>query len=309
MTARLFLWTALILFAFGQTASAQQFTFNPEPKDQKNGNNGENSGIYEYSSKYRKTPKVVQGDKILPEAQFMMNFVRTEDAGPGDVTLRLSSPVSINGCVRITPPQVERRDNGPMIWFTVKEPEVSVDKGVQRAHYECNQDMNTAAADIKMSRDQLMTDGVKTIVFQTSARTDYYNVTIDENEISLAPRSATAFKPRKIPGKTDGLRYHFLPVNTVILYVPSAPAGSDLHNQILAAASRKNLQEMANVSADAPNTFYFTDETGAVAETLPAGESVYFNSIAMKDDMRVPPGGAEPVQKIDIFARKPGQLD
>ena len=247
---------------------------------------------------------------ILPQRQFQLFFVRTPQSGPQEATLRLLSPFSLDGCVDITPPVVEQEQKGKTLWYTVSDPGITLQAPSAQKTQGCRQNARYAFADITFDRDNLQKQDIRQIAFKAGTQVDYYDLAVSDRNITLMPKSATAFQPR-----TGLLTQWFYPASMVILYVPSAKDQPDIARKVAALAqshgmvdAEKALPGFHQPMADR-NNFYFLDKKRAIVKTLTAENSQIVGTIEGEETFFGPHGPYQRPKMMDVFARRPGTND
>ena len=289
----------------------QQFLYGQSNEDEAQENQAQK--VWQYSGKYNQKPVNPDDDskqvRILPHGTQYIYFVRTPEEKSGEATLRLVTPVSVNGCMTMIPPTVTVRRGGRMMAFKIQDGDVALDKSVRYAHYQCHQGANVAHADIKLNRAELMENNIKSVTFQTGGGAmDTYNVEWSGERLNLVPKNAVAFRPFERSGRLDPLSHYFYPESTIVLYAPSASKNADFSEAIKNLATSKGLVPVSSSGADAKGA-YFTDPQDILASSLAFGANAYVGTIHVPEKFHGPDGVQEREKPMDVYARRPGALD
>lgn len=253
--------------------------------------------------------KTAGAPPLLPTGSQFIYFVRSGNAKSNEATLRMFTPVSIDGCVNVIPPSVKMRKYGNVLAYSVQEGAVTLDKKTQYGHFQCDSASRAAATDIVLNRDELLRDGIKSISLQAAnGAMDVYDINVTPDNITLTSRNpATTFKPFTGTARSNPLSYDFYPDNLLILYAPFAPADQDISADIAALAQRKGLAE-STILKNGPE-LYFIDRVGTLAGSLEFGANAYVGSVNAPETYRGPNGPYEQPRAVDIYAKRPGMLD
>lgn len=255
--------------------------------------------------------------RFLPSTpkQTEISFVRKDDLAPGQFALRVAFPVATSGCSQFDNPSYETTTQPPLMTVTIEPPELVNDSKARYAHYECDTGMKTPITDIYFSKEHILSGGITTIALQDEMYKLRKDFTLDMNEsfVEFIPASDHArlqsvFKPQDLTYKINALKHWFYPDNTVVLYVPMAEDGSDLHQEINRFARSKAMVPLEDELAGfkkpitKPNHFYFVAnrdldiaENGHKLGTIKATKTEY----GLMEDETVE-------TQLDVFARKPG---
>lgn len=288
----------------------QQFLYGQSNEDEAKENAAQK--VWQYGGKYNQKPVNPDEEKqvrILPQGTQFIYFVRTTEEKNGEATLRLVTPVSVNGCMNMIPPTVTVRRGAGMMAFKIQDGDVALDKSVRYAHYQCHQGANVAQADIKLNRAELMENNIKSLTFQTDGGAmDRYDVAWSSERLSLIPKNAIAFKPFEGSGRIDPLSHYFYPESTIVLYAPAAGKNTDFSEAIKNLATSKGLAPVSFSGADAKGA-YFTDPQDILASSLAFGANAYVGTINVPEKFHGPDGVQEREKPVDVYARRPGALD
>ncbi|MGB4058405.1 MAG: hypothetical protein WBK77_10015, partial [Alphaproteobacteria bacterium] len=168
ISVRLFL-LALAVLAFQpfNQAAAQS---DPPSEEETSGESKSSGPVWQYSPEYRKSEadmQKVEDDSvsgILPNFIYAGTFLRLPDAAPGDLTLRIISPVLFTGCVKHKNPTIEIKTQGDTMYMDITDAVIENDKSVRYAHYQCDVHNRYAYIDLPLNRDELIKNGTKKIV-------------------------------------------------------------------------------------------------------------------------------------------------
>src|SRR5690606_26121040 len=85
--------------------------------------------INQYDQKYKVKPVIIQSGRgdIIPQNKFGVYFVRASH-NPAEATLRLSSPLSVNGCIVVHQPPPDIRYEPPYLRVFLEHPSIQLDK-------------------------------------------------------------------------------------------------------------------------------------------------------------------------------------
>ncbi|GJL85202.1 MAG: hypothetical protein DHS20C02_09770 [Micavibrio sp.] len=268
---------------------------------------------------------------LLDATLYEMNFVHKPDAKLNEATLRITQPLSINGCAKIHPLETQTKVQGRNIEITVSAPIVTLDNKGHYTQHGCKQNMNAVTADVTLNRDQLITDEINKVVFKGPGGKDRYDIYVDHNKLSLFTKlkdsltrkeikikgvaDKVSFIPSKITQRKDPLTYWFYPDNLVLVYAASPPAGKDISSKIAMLARRNGLVEAEKLipGFSSPltdqNILYFIDQAGNLGDKLRSGVPAQLGDITINETFRGSQGPYNKEKKLAIFARPPGLLD
>jgi hypothetical protein len=277
----------------------------------------DNKPINQYDEKYKPEGPASKDDKkdknFTAVNGFTLHFVRDLNVGADEAVLRISQPVSVNGCVDITmePPVVEQR--GAAISITVKQPKIVLNKKPQYSTHGCRMKMTGANADVKLNRADIMENGVKQIAFKVSGAPDTYMVDVTHNRLTLIPKTSYMFKPNIGMGMPDPMTYWFYPVNTIVLIAPRAT--QDVTEEITKLAHRNQMVGLEDtlIGFEQPpareNKLYFVDQTGKTAKQIDTEGTVFLGQVPQLTAYRGAQGTYEKETGIDVLAHRPGTLE
>ncbi len=252
---------------------------------------------------------------LLGNHGFLIEFVRKPDAKPNEATLRITQPISISGCLEISPLEAKIEQKHKSITVTVADAIVKVDNKPRYTQYGCKQSAGSVSTDITLNRDKMIEGAVNKIHLKSGGGNDQYDVHVDQNKISLFTKTRNAmtgqvmaskdargkffFMPAKSSKRTDPLTHWFYPDNLVVVYVPNAQPGADLTDDIKAMAIGGGLTgaEIAIKGFQSPvkdhNTLYFIDNSNKLRGQLKDGKPVPFGEI----------------ENMAVYVRQPGLFD
>ncbi len=316
---------AMFLSPHNNSANAQDFVGNSfqdlgAAANGALGNSGEAGGgsgvVNQYAKKYQKSQNpIVSNSGLMPDSSYNMFFVRKDGTSNDQATLRLTSPVALNGCVKMVAPSVEKRRNGRVMFIDVTDAVVGVDKSVRYSHFQCKQGAHAPQLDVTLDRSELIDNDVNLIIMKTGAFTDYFDVEADLKAVTLTPRSSNAFRPFKNPTIENPLEFVFYPDNLVVLHVPQAHGEPELNQQVqrvaeqegLKPASDKNIQP--NIDEMHTKSFYFIDDKRDFAQKLQNDGQMLFGQVHVPETLYGPNGPYQAPKKLDVYARLPHELD
>lgn len=247
-------------------------------------------------------------EMLLPNGTQYIYFTRNAETKNNEAVLRMTTPVAIDGCADIVPPAVSLRKSGNMMLFKIEDGAVALDKTKQYYHFQCDNRSSTAYADITLNRDELAGGKVKALTFQSqNGVMDIYNIEMKPDRIELVPKTSTAFRPLAGLPKGSPLAYNFYPDNTIILFAPSAPRGEDLSAEIATFAQSKGLVESPVLKSGSGH--YFIDQGGTLAGSLDFNANAFVGTVNARETFAGPNGLYQREKPVDVYAKRPGQLD
>lgn len=251
-----------------------------------------------------------EGAGLIPNANYRLYFVHTNETAPGEATLRITQPTSISGCVTIEQPTTETKILPPRMEIKINPAKINIDRSKQYGGAECGNGSNIVQTDIILNRDMIMNDGITTLTLKNNLGMDKYTVYADENQLRLTPQSEMLFKPWYTPERPAPLTYWSYPDNLIILSAPAANA--DVTDQLKALATQRGMIEAKMSIADfqppstAPNTLYVIDQTQSVSKSINGQGSVLIGTVQNTEMFQGPNGPYEVNKNIDVHARLPG---
>lgn len=275
-----------------------------------------NTFINKYDPKYR---PLAYGKDNIPEdsfffhkADYTISFIRPDGLKPGEAGLRITQPVSVNGCGNVTVPPVRQEQDGPVYWITVGLPQVAVDKSVRYAHYACKVGSKFADTDVILNRDELMAKGTRRIGLKNDLGSETYTLESASDYMRLLYKKNVIFRPDQRNQARDPLTFWFYPENTVILSVPGSEKLPGVEDSIKALAREKGLrpleETLKNFEGALKNgdLFYFTDTQGNLVSTLKPDAQVLLGTITIEEPWNGPNGPTSRAKTLDVTVRRPG---
>lgn len=286
---------------------------NPYDPMYKAGGTSQSSGASGQPSSDKSQGGGGHGPFFFSSTHHSIHFIRSPDAGPEEAVLRITQPISVNGCADVVTPMPVTEKDGPMLWVDVGLPEVKVDKSVrQAAHYGCTIESAVANADVTLNRKDLMQSGVKKIAFRNELGVEVYGLSIDGEKLSLVYKKNTMFKPSTQHQNRDPLTYWFYPDNTVILKVPHGADHHKIASLVEAFAKDNNLTPLDrqlpgfDSSLHNKNLFYFVDADGDIASTLDYQNDSVLGQITVDEEWYGPQGPYTKPRNLKVVAKRPG---
>lgn len=272
--------------------------------------------INQYDDKYKVKPIIVESRRgdVIPQNKVGVYFVRASD-DPAEATLRLSSPLSVNGCIIVHQPPPVIAEEPPYLRVFLENPSVQLDREARLNQTSCQQAPQFLYSDIKLNRDTLMAQGINKIVLRNNLLSDTYNLDLTSERIMLVPDTQKTFKPQDTPGKSNPLEYWFYPANTIILSVPKSKDARETYELLKPLANEKNLITLGSVlpgfgqNLDQETRFYFVDETGALPKQMGDKNSMPLGEIQVTRTFTGMQGPYDVNEKLEVFAMKPGYYD
>lgn len=208
----------------------------------------------------------------------------------GEAVLRLSTVVSLSGCMKVEPLRHDVEVNDMYLDVVVK----GYDVNLIDSKKGCPQGAQQSIADIPLDRQLIADNGIEQIrlVLDRGLGSDYYLVNLGTDRLELTPTSQKIFKPGKRPaGGQIALSHWYYPKETLVLTAPR-PGVNQETGIIEAFAKAYDLTPLVQLMPDfivpsgQPGRYYYVDTTGAMAATI-----VNTNNVTVGDG---------------IYARRPG---
>lgn len=261
-----------------------------------------------FTSKYRETTAAgvllaLQRDPALPHGHFV---------------LFMSAGKPVISCARIKNPKSSTRFEGETMIVEIEKYIIDERDMPRYAHYECNKTPQEPVAVIHLSKDQMQEHNVKKVKFKIDKKSETYRVKMTENYIQFIPESrrdptseANRFRPMRVDGVANPLKFWFYPEGTVILSAQGASKDITIESKLMELASSKGLTPMTDLVPEhehfrkKPDSYYFIDKQGRYK--VSNGDLFdYIQTDAMKFGLEAD----EPVKKnLAVFIRKPGQYE
>lgn len=219
--------------------------------------------------------------------------------------IRLTVPQVVSGCYEFTPLEYEASFIDPYyLDIKVKHYRRDLIK-MENPHLDCPGTYSRAEAMIPLSRRDLMTRGTKQIKFRTENITEYYDLDLYDNKVTLKPQSMAVFKS-ELDWLTQELQYDMDHKRKVQLYVPMARADDDLILELHQFAQMRGLVpvEEGKVKVEDPkNIIVVKDEKGALINTLKAERIQEVGSIPVTRQVRDENGVHDTTIGLTVFAK------
>lgn len=270
--------------------------------------------IDQYDPKYKVKPILVESGRgdIIPQNKVGVYFVRASN-NANEAVLRLSSPLSVNGCMTIDQPPPVLEAQPPYLRVFLENPSIRIDKEVRQT--ACQQAPQFIYSDIILTRDDILATGIDKLVLRNNLLSDTYKIDITSERITLTPDTQVTFKPQETPGKSNPLEFWFYPANTIILSVPKSENARETYELLKPLANEKNLITLGSVlpgfgqNLDQETRFYFVDETGALPKQMGEKNSIPFGKIEVTKTFTGMQGPYQVNETLDVFAMRPGYYD
>lgn len=270
--------------------------------------------INQYDKKYKVKPVVIKSGRgdIIPQNKIGVYFVRAGN-NPNEAVLRLSSPLSVNGCITLDQPPPTLEAQPPYLRVFLETPSIRLDKEIPQT--TCQQAPQFIYSDITLTRDDLLATGINKLVLRNHLLSDTYSIDITSERIMLTPDTQVTFKPQTTAGKSNPLEFWFYPANTIILTVPKSENARETYELLKPLANEKNLITLGSVlpgfgqNLDQETRFYFVDETGALPKQMGDKNSIPFGEIQVTKTLTGMQGPYQVNETLPVFAMKPGYYD
>lgn len=267
------------------------------------------SAVNQYDKKHKggEQPAASGGGtgSLISSDDYNLYFVRHPNDSDGIATLRIESPVAVQGCATVTFPPATLEKRGPGLFITVQDPQVSVDKSIRHPHYQCQTSGGSPTLDIELNRDNLRDDGIRHITMESSGGKQKFDLHINNNSISLTATAAGAFSLASKPG---GGTHHFYDSRIIMLQAPAIGDDPALPAKINIIADKHNLSTPDHGQRQG-NSFYFLDKTKSLSTRLTVESTIRLDTIEIDDIFMGADGPYTVKRKIDVFASRPGEFD
>lgn len=305
-----FLYTTLVLITLHATNALAQL---PGQQQQQ----AANPVINQYDPKYKVKPIIVQTGQreVIPQNKIGVYFVRDEIALPGTATLRLASPVSVNGCFTVIQPPPILVKEPPFLRIIMQAPSIQTNTEFENNLSACEQPPKLIYTDVVLDSHELITENIRTLSFKTDILTEDYSIDVNNQRIMLFPESQIVFRPQSVPGKSNPLEYWFYPKNTILLSVPKSTNADETYALLKPLANEANLITLGSVlpdfaqNFDTETRFYFVDETGKLKKEMGEKNSIPFGKIEVTRTYTGINGHYDINESLNVFAMKPGYYD
>ncbi|MEM6782030.1 MAG: hypothetical protein AAF569_09230, partial [Pseudomonadota bacterium] len=172
-------------------------------------------------------------------------------------------------------------------------------------HIDCPGTYSRAEAMIPLSKRDLMTRGTKQIKFRTENITEYYDLDLNGNEITLSPQSMAVFKA-DVDRLSQKLTYDMDHSKKVQLYVPMARSDDDLIVDLTQFAQMRGLSPVPreNVSVQDPKNIIVVEDTkGVLTNSLKTEAVQEVGSVAVIRQVRGENGIQDTRVPLTVFAK------
>lgn len=276
--------------------------------------NGEGEGksfINQYSKKYKSVTDEdlahIKNKNLLTGNKYTVQFVRHPEDAYGIVTLRLESPLTIQGCGSSHIPYVELNQKGRTIEIEMGKPELLPGAEMRYPHYECEITNGTPRIDVPISRNDLIASRVNRLKLKAGTAFDAYDVVLGDNNIMLTPLTTNSFTPAE---RENALNHVFYPVNMVLLRVPGGAEDEGLPEKMDLLAKRHKLIPVEKPIPNAkPYQFYALDKDYNVMLPLQKDGMTKLDTITVEDIFYGANGPYTISRKADVFVTLPGEFD
>lgn len=265
------------------------------------------SGSYKKSSQRKKEkpePKKGVFDRTVYETTFFH-----DPSDPENIFyFRISAPLEVTGCFRITKPKYMIKNAGQYINLDFLDSEIYVKKRTPRySQYDCELKRAASIIDIQLDRDEMIANGVKKISVNSEKYGRFQdvalNVTKEKIELTL---------PNIDAREIDML--WFYPKNTIVLHAPQGKQGdTKVRDAIREYGIAEGFTPMEDVLKgyelpwDADNYVVFTDENGAVRNQLHTPrDHLPIGHVEVTRTMHGAQGLYEEPYELEVFATLPG---
>lgn len=233
---------------------------------------------------------LMQADYMKPDDQFAIHLV---------------VPDVVAGCYELSPLEYEASFIDPYyLDIRVKHYRRDLIQSSQ-PHLDCPGTYSQAEAMIPLSKRDLMMRGTKQVRFQTESITEFYDLDLHGNTITLRPQSMVIFKA-DIDRLTQDMTYDMERHKKVQLYVPMARSDDDLTMALEQFAQSRGLMpvDMGKVSVQDPkNIIVVEDRSGGLSGSLKDTKVQEVGSIPVKRQVRGENGIQETSIPLTVFAK------
>lgn len=256
-----------------------------------------------------------------PPADNVMALVRAPGLTENQFILRLSSPHTVSGCMKLSNYGYMAEYKDAYLDISINDMTVDMRDQPQYAHYQCNQQSQIPSADVILNRQDLVKNETHKIRLHNGSDSNYYNISLTEDRVLILPDESYGgmvkrFKPQNIPGRKTALVYWFYPVGTLILWMPGVEASPSSVEALRAFAASKGLVPMETIIPDFESPLtderyqYFVDAEGtfddredALADGMPIGTLSLEKKVygLEKDEMIL--------DEKAVYAKRPGTYE
>lgn len=261
----------------------------------------------EYSHRYYKK----RADRIY------LSLVRKQEFDSGQFILRMATGSLFSGCPKLGNLGYQVKFENSVMVVDIGEYTVDMRDLPSASHYACNVSGRTPAAEIPLTKQQLLDQGIKQVEFRNGPFIDKYNLELSDHYVRLKPSdnsipAAMRHQPQKLSNVSDPLTHWFYPEGTVMLYTPGADPGSGAEEGLREVADHYGLVPLTeilpsfNSPLTAPGYSYYVDSGNQLPPSLfeEGGQRIGTTNIhkvvyGLRGDQQV-------VESLDVFAKPPG---
>lgn len=259
---------------------------------------------------------IYHGANVISNTTFHTEFVRLPGAKEGDLTIRISSPGSVSGCLKMTQSSFESKSTGTTLKIELKPHRINIDEDTQYGLHRCKVSTASASADFTITRDELIANGTKKINISADSVGAFMRIKVDEIDQDKVLLTANPMDLARMGqdflNEANKTTYWFYPDNTVILFNPTLDIDGDVSKKVAKLSMVRGLQPLNSVldgfksTEENEDILYFVDEHNIYAKQLaePSGVTT-IGEIEIAETYHGANGPYEKPIRKPIFARKP----
>lgn len=254
---------------------------------------------------------------VMPNNYYDLSVVRGDNYEDGDFNIRLTSPTSVSGCVKIEPPRIETIDAGPVLYMTLKE-------GAVRAQEErrftqsggCTMNSGPSFVDIPLNKNTIEENGIKRIDLKSNAAGKLFDIALSTSENKVRIDSQL-----KAPVTDDRIEKHkiidhwFYPKNTLVIFTPDMEKSSEKQEQLKEFAMGLGMMPLGSIIPDYTpaqmdvKQLFFVDVKDNLGEDLGPKNTITIGTIKDFETYQGPTGEYQKATNQTVFARRVGKYD
>lgn len=246
---------------------------------------------------------------IVPRNAYQIELTQPPEAAEGEFFIRLSVPMNVTGCAKMTKSESEKVVSTRSLRINVIDPQLkSRGKDVVRyGNYECRPQTNDVSINIPVNRDELLANKIERITIQSDKYGPVANFKIEvtQQTFDILTENEQGDVSRK-------QRIWFMPKDTVVLFAPHVKLGKDVSEMLLETGFSNGLVPLEDViegftmPENVKNVRYFSDPSRKIRRQLQtADDMVSIGSISPTRTIYGADGAYEESYTVEVFARLP----
>lgn len=237
--------------------------------------------------------------------EVQVSIVQEDYMEDGDqFALRLMVPEAVTGCYKISPLDYEASFIDPY-YLDIKVNFYRVDQiETDAPHIECEKGYKVSSASVPLSVKDLRARGTRQIKFRTKNVTEYYDLSLQDNQVLLRPQSMRIFKAA-IDSRSGVLAHDMAAPSKLHLYVPAAGENDDLSDQLATFAQAKGLAVGSDAATQSNNMILVRDDRGNLVDELRGAQVKEMGTLYVERQYRGENGLGQTKVPLTVFAKRP----